>query len=51
LLPLENNVKRVTATTAEKRNRFMIELADVSSAILHTRAYGGAGRFQEVSAR
>jgi hypothetical protein len=26
--PFENNVKRVTAETAEKRNRFMIELAD-----------------------
>ncbi len=26
--PFENSVKRVTAATAEKRNRFMIELAD-----------------------
>ncbi len=26
--PFENSVKRVTAETAEKRNRFMIELAD-----------------------
>ncbi|MFH0939193.1 MAG: hypothetical protein V1899_07930 [Planctomycetota bacterium] len=26
--PFENNVKRVTLETAEKRNRFMIELAD-----------------------
>jgi len=26
--PFENSVKRITAETAEKRNRFMIELAD-----------------------
>ena len=26
--PFGNNVKRITAETAEKRNRFMIELAD-----------------------
>ena len=26
--PFDNSVKRVTADTAEKRNRFMIELAD-----------------------
>ena len=26
--PFENSVKRVTAETAEKRNRFMIELAN-----------------------
>ena len=26
--PFENSVKRVTAETAEKRNRFMVELAD-----------------------
>ena len=26
--PFENSVKRVTAETAEKRNRFMIEIAD-----------------------
>ncbi len=28
ITPFENNVKRVTAETAEKRNRFMIEQAD-----------------------
>jgi hypothetical protein len=28
ITPFENSVKRITAETAEKRNRFMIELAD-----------------------